>query len=358
MLETEGSNKMPFVCLSLRQKTFLTQKSQMIASENSRYIPVLYYFIPMILVTVVITIVLSAIGKAEWWKHKAFGYSEGGSEYCETKEFDQYLIEDANALSNLGFIFLGEFICSIFFADVFHGNNNANKLQQNEHNVIIQYPVWTLIYGMTMIYVGVASYLFHGALTWNTHTLDVASIYAAFLFFYGIVIMNYIYCLNIKYVKYIGNMACKLKVVNYMMMLMLLILDILSIIYREPLTPLPVIGTFIYISLPLILVMIIVWLIMFWKYLKTNYLCMKLLIMSVLLLFGGFLIRQLDPIICFPDSFFQIHALFHVLLAFGLTFAYFLWRSQTVVIDCQIANSYKPTTSQNHEMVDMTLDIT
>ena len=126
---------------------------------------------------------------------------EEGSEYCERKHFDQYLIEDVNALSNLGFIFLGQFICSIYFYDIFHGQTSS-KLQNNEHNIIIQYPIWTLIYGITMIYLGVASYLFHEALRYNTLTLYVASIYnyARWLLLYVVIGVNYIYFIGIKYI--------------------------------------------------------------------------------------------------------------------------------------------------------------
>ena len=256
------------------------------------------------------------------------------SPFCERKHIDEYLIEDANALSNLGFVILGEFVCSIYLYDIFHAPKKESILENNEHNIIIQFPIWTLIHGLTMMYLGIASYLFHGSLTFTTHALDVASIYAPFLYIVFLVIMNYVYFLGIQHMKWIKKDSKRnLNIINYILVFMLLILNIICIIIRNHLSSYEVVATFIIILFLIILVLTIVWFIICWNHLKDRKRCIKLLILGVLLLMGGFGIRELDAIICFPDSFFQIHALFHVLISIGLLVVYFMARSNTFILD-------------------------
>ena len=54
----------------------------------------------------------------------------------------------------------------------------------------------------------------------------------------------------------------------------------------------------------------------------------KIAMIGLVVFSSGFGIRFLDPVICYSKSFFQMHALFHVVVAFGLFLVYVMARKQ------------------------------
>ena len=141
-------------------------------------------------ITFVIFAILSAVATGNWWDNNHdLGYTKSGGDYCEHVNFNRFLREPANSLSNLGFIVLGEIVAIHFFFDILEKRKEKKKIPSNNFDIentstnITEYPIWSLLYGLSMMWVGTSSFMFHASLRWLSQTLDVAGIYAMLLYF-------------------------------------------------------------------------------------------------------------------------------------------------------------------------------
>eukprot|EP01083_Nonionella_stella_P026666 73469_1 len=95
------------------------------------------------IITIVGFIIIIQYGQASWWDLSWFGSNKRGM-YCERVHSDDILKENSNSKSNIFFVLI----------------------------------VWSLLYGLSMIYVGIGSFFYHASLKHLAQITDVAAIYA------------------------------------------------------------------------------------------------------------------------------------------------------------------------------------
>ena len=189
-------------------ETVQPNKNEIGMDENDDSINEDYYCLSMklwiiYLVVCVCTIVtfsvIALIGNASWWNGSFWGDEWYENDYCEYVNVDGFLRQKSNTISNLPFVLVGEFLIFLYMNDT---QKNKDKKELAKVNQVIitytdpkvlgnncdgpfctgctikQYPIWTLIYGIKLIYLGIASCLFHGSMKSLGQRLDVAAIYA------------------------------------------------------------------------------------------------------------------------------------------------------------------------------------
>jgi len=100
-----------------------------------------------------------------------------GSSYCEALHHSTPILQPANSLSNVGFLFTGAHMLAVGFRDVHHRLSPMSRS-----------PPASLVNGATHIFAGCASFAFHASLAPVPHALDMLAVYM-------LVINPSIYCL-------------------------------------------------------------------------------------------------------------------------------------------------------------------
>ena len=340
---------------------------------NSVVIKVCVSCIVTILLTSVAFIIICYTGEASWWgsdKSSILGKTRTEGDYCETFNSHLFLHERMNSISNLAFIIFGEMIIFCVYFDSknltqqqqqihsnfqaardVHVTSNINSNIKNDNttnngklsgNMNINYndgngghgvhieSIWLYLYGIFVIWIGITSFMFHASYKKFSQHLDVTAIYFLEFTFLFLVINIFIQSIFIQTIG-INNTRSRLKFkFTFILITIDAILCVLTIIFRLPEI---VIIVIVIGSLFLCSILLFLWIIIFIKSTKLiddKKFLKKLFIYSLIsfvLLVGGFCIRQLDLIICYPNSIFQIHALFHVIIASGVAFGFLIFRT-------------------------------
>eukprot|EP01083_Nonionella_stella_P241548 843432_1 len=235
------------------------------------------------IMTIVGFIIIIQYGQASWWDLSWFGSNKRGM-YCERVHSDDFLKENSNSKSNIFFVLIGEIILFFYFYD---------SAIFKSYRTNSQYPVWSLLYGLSMIYVGIGSFFYHASLKHLAQITDVAAIYA------------------------VHNMPHDPEWMSYLCFCLCIVLDVFAFKYKTRFDPTKV--------LPISSIIIVIKCLYF---IVVNRQISSLFfgVVALLMIVTGFGIRQMDKIYCNPDSWFQLHSLFHIMVAVGLLFAYLMLR--------------------------------
>ena len=326
------------------------------------------YWTSLSFITILIFIVISVTGESHWWSSSFFGYQYENN-YCEDVETDNFLRQKANTISNLPFILIGELLIFIYINDKRVLNNtdemdindsinntniatdtnieivttknndgferekettnyDANNIDSDNDEctmtkcTIKQYPIWTLLYGVKLIYLGIASYLFHASMKSLGQRLDVAAIYS--MVFYWIFLLTFEFMVSYK----VDNISTKLKIIVIIMILF----DIIIIPTKHYLKPI------FYFIMPLFMVTIMILLVIWYLIFGRKQLTTQRLKSSLAMGISGIFMFALGYIIgntfdtsdglCSPDSWWQFHALFHCTTAIGNLMMIYMFRWQ------------------------------
>ena len=192
--------------------------------------------------------------------------------------------------------------------------------------MITEYPIWSLLYGLSVMWVGISSFLFHASLRWISQKMDVGAIYAMLLYFIALFIFFGLYrsYAQLKRLKILYEYE---NIVQVVLIILLLLFDVLSFVYKESLDSFTV--------LPVTFVVLItvngIWYAYFGKKLlikSARKKAFRIGVCGTIVFILGFTIRQLDGVVCIHRSFFQMHALFHVFIAIALVIMYIMLRHQ------------------------------
>lgn len=125
--------------------------------------------------TIISLFLLSYAGQQSLWT-SAFGYTRPytAQAYCEQFRAEQFSLQPALSLSNLMFICLGMMITSLGIADHV---DRTQKAPITTLRPMTQTPIWSIVIGLSEIYIGAGSYMFHSSFRVVPHILDVAAIY-------------------------------------------------------------------------------------------------------------------------------------------------------------------------------------
>ncbi len=228
--------------------------------------------------------------------------------FCENLNLNQLIRQPVNTFTNLPFLFFGLLITIM-------GKKDDNVKHERLFGIE---PLYSYIFGGTLILVFIGSSLFHASLLIEAEYLDLSGVYALALFplFY---IINRIFTLwNLKLNKYTPrNLFYKSITLMYSTWLILTLLTFY--INQHIIVPIIILLTgitfsFIEIKRPD----------------QTNKLWAA--IAAITLFFGiSFFAIDLYKVYCFSEYWLQPHSLWHILAAISLFSFYLYMRSETIL---------------------------
>lgn len=229
--------------------------------------------------------------------------------YCELSRPDQLIAQPSNTWSNLGFFVVALIILTLGV------NDWRNKKKHDSPSFIVNYPVFSVLFGIITLYIFISSFVYHASLTVVFQKLDISGIY--FLMILSALINIYLFFPEIKIRKKVfsshGLAVLLFVVIGYFSFQNLSVVKINTIF--------PIAVGIVFTS----------W-ILYLLFISKNAFILKYATFSYILLVlaGGIWILDRTHTVCDPNSPFQGHALWHVLNAISILLIYFYYRSQKV----------------------------
>lgn len=100
-----------------------------------------------------------------WW----LGYEAAGGNallFCERNHMNEIIRQPANTWSNFGYLAVG------LLALTFAIHDYRNSTRRNSGNFLVRYPMFSLLYGLSCLYLFAGSFLYHASLTGYFQRLD------------------------------------------------------------------------------------------------------------------------------------------------------------------------------------------
>lgn len=240
------------------------------------------------------------------WQNMQQSKSALKAEYCELDQVTHFFRQTMNTYSNLMYFFLGMIAIVV-------GLHDRKNIQEENPNVLQQFPVISILFGCCLIYLCLGSSFFHASLTWLGQRADMNGTYSVCLTIIGI-------CLY-RFMTDEKPSARLQKIILYSIIYM-----IVAFVELHLLIP----GT---ILLPSLIILIMVITILNYNKHKDAY-NMRLAVLSLLLMIGAFILRTIDveKIACNPTSFYQGHALWHFFTGMSAFLLYWFYRSENIKV--------------------------
>ena len=221
-------------------------------------------------------------------------------EYCEFNRVDRFVHQPMNTYSNLVYFYLGVFILGIAQEDA----KNRRTLKPNR---LEGFPLLSALMGVCFVYLSVGSAFFHASLTYAGQRVDMNATYAIMLTLAGIALYHVLHRITLTATQKNGWVLALLMIIG-------LFLTIALLISSSRLVP------------ALILFLNVLMVIHYVQFRRER--SFWLIIVSLVLIVAAIKIRTLDvqKVGCNPQSFFQGHALWHVLTALSSFCSYAFFR--------------------------------
>jgi hypothetical protein len=229
--------------------------------------------------------------------------------FCESNRMDQLIRQPSNTWSNLGYLVVGLFALTLGVQDF----KKTGRKQSD--NFLVRYPIFSIMFGLSAIYLFVGSFLYHASLTSYFQKLDQTGLYSVVVVFITFNLYKIFPLIRVKE-EWRSSHALMVAIavgLNYLIFVKLWAINI-NVLF--PTLVLLVFLTSIYYML-----------FVNRDHYFTNYLWAAY---SILLLAGIIWILDRTNMVCSPDSIFQGHALWHLLTAASIFFIYLYYRSGTV----------------------------
>ena len=228
--------------------------------------------------------------------------------FCEHNSLDSSLVQTSNTWSNLGFLVLGLFI-------LFMGIKDFKLKKENHVNLLIKYPIFSIIMGISIIYLFVGSFFYHASVTYFFQMIDQTGMYAILLSF-----MSYnIFRIWPSFQSKSGEIKSSLNRV----LIVLFILDFLFLTVLWKVIDINILFTTLALSF-------IVFSVVYTKKANSEKFTKLLLYAAVIVYLSSMTIWILDRsnTFCDPQSLVQGHALWHLLNSVAVLLIYFSYRSE------------------------------
>lgn len=271
-----------------------------------------------------IVFVLSCVGVLYYYN--AFRFTNiwetwavaGGNafEYCELNRMDQLIRQPSNTWSNLAYFIVGLFALTIGIHDLKYAE------RKQSHNFLVRHPIFSLLFGLSALYVFVGSFLFHASLTRTFQHLDQAGLYSVIVMVLTFNLYKIFPVMRVKG-QYKSSHAVMIAFAlgfNYLIFTRLWLIDI------NVLFPILIAITFISSLCYLLFVS------------KTHYYTQYLWAAFIVLLLAAIIwIFDRTNVACNPTSALQGHALWHIFTALSMLLIYLYYRTSTVPVEEMIS---------------------
>jgi hypothetical protein len=236
--------------------------------------------------------------------------------FCEADRMDQLIRQPANTWSNLGYFVVGLFALTLGVQDF----KQAGRKQSD--NFLVRYPIFSIMFGLSAVYLFFGSFLYHASLTSYFQKLDQTGLYS-------VVITVLIF--NIYKIFPVFRIRQQWKSSHALMTGLALLLNYLIFTRFWTIN--------INLLFPTLVVIIFITSIYYMLFVNrehyfTNYLWAAFAIMALASIVW---ILDRTDVVCSPDSIFQGHALWHILTAASILFIYMYYRSGVVPLQAVIA---------------------
>lgn len=234
------------------------------------------------------------------WAEMQISQSALTVEYCEFNRVDRFVHQPMNTYSNVVYFYLGVFILGI-------AQEDAKRQGQWKPNRLENFPLLSALMGACFVYLSVGSAFFHASLTYAGQRVDMNATYAIMLTLAGIALYHVLHRITLTATQKNGWVLALLTIIG-------LFLKIALLIPSSRLVP------------ALILLLNGLMIVNYIQFRRER--SIWLIIVSLVLIVAVIRIRTLDvqKVGCDPQSFFQGHALWHVLTALSSFCSYAFFR--------------------------------
>ncbi|MGB1018597.1 MAG: ceramidase domain-containing protein [Chitinophagales bacterium] len=248
--------------------------------------------------------------QAIWGNMKAAGGN--AFKFCEHNNMGTSLVQTSNTWSNLGFLLTGLIM-------LFMGIKDTKLKEENKTNLLLKYPVFSIIIGISILYLFVGSFFYHASVTYFFQMIDQTGMYAILLGFMAYNVFRIWPSFKDK--------TGKTKSSHHWIIFGLLIFDILFLTVLWKIIDINILFTSLALSF-------IAFSVVYTKKTKAEKFTKVLLYAAVIVYLTSMSIWIMDRsnIFCDPQSLFQGHALWHLLNAVALMLIYFSYRSEHNII--------------------------
>ena len=241
-------------------------------------------------------------------------YKEAGGNamrFCEKNRLEDCVKQPSNTWSNLGYLCVGIFCLSLGINDI-----KRRKAGIVVKNYIVKYPVFSILIGVSSLYLFIGSFFYHASLTLFFQKLDITGVYAVVLS-----VMAYNFYRLFPVIKRKGKEISTHK-------LIVLITILLNLAFFFGLWKVEINALF-----PALCIITFSLNFLYLKFRDKNDLFQKYLFAALSLMFlaGMLWILDVKSVICAPQSILQGHAVWHLFTAASLLFIYFYFRSKPQV---------------------------
>lgn len=285
------------------------------------------------------------------WSEEIWGPVIPGDAYCEKIRQDHFMAEHLNSLSNTAYMFVGLLILLFPLGDYFalRSADETRREAWRFSNQVVSWPFYSVLYAVSILLLSVGSFAFHAHRTLVTRHFDVGALYAAVvpLTCYGFLVFVRI---DLDDKSLLRRRLLTLAGV--------LLLDVALIIPANIVPTTPFLATLVLTPVACVFVLYKIrkgdgpWTVRKREQLfggQTNWRIMRIkcLAWAMITLLTGFAARSIGVYLfgigqasCDPESYFQLHALWHVLSSLPLLCGYFLIRSEFVDIDASTRSEF------------------
>ena len=272
------------------------------------------FFLPAIvflLSTLSLTLYYALFQFTDIWEN--MNQADGNAfRFCEMNHMDQLIRQPSNTWSNLGFFLVGLFTLTLGIQDLKYSERKESD------NFLVRYPIFSIMFGVSAIYLFVGSFFYHASLTEFFQKLDQTGMCSVVVM---ILVFNFYKIFPLVRIKgkYKSSHAIMIAfgmALNYF---------IYSTLYKININVLfPMLIALVFLTSCYYLLFISK------EHYFTNYLWAAF---AILILAGSIWILDRTSVVCNPTSIFQGHALWHILNAVSILFIYLYYRSGTVPLD-------------------------
>lgn len=259
------------------------------------------------LITIALAVLASLYGDY-FMLWKSFERSDVIIQFCEAMNFSGVIRQPVNTWSNLSYLLFG-----ILLID--YGIKDFQK--KDSDNLLTRFPSFTILWGISQVYVFIGSFTYHASATYFFQQLDMSGVLAACT-------IPLFYAIGRCFLVWRKRPTINFILFNHTLVIASIILLNLALAYFDLLLR-ELVGVFIgftilFIGIPYCFYVI-----------RATY---RYFIFAMLFLTAAIICWFVDKerLFCNPESIFQAHAMWHILTTASLYFLYRFFKSEEKVV--------------------------